>query len=113
MMRSARLLLLPLALLATAPAGAKAAEAFRQDVELRDHVFAPSEIIVPAGRPVELHIKNLDATAEEFDSSALKVEKVIAGRGEGVVHIRPLAPGRYPFMGEYHEKTARGLVIAR
>jgi len=101
-----------LLLLAAVPAAAKAAEPFRQDVELKDHVFAPSEIIVPAGQPVELHIKNLDATAEEFDSSALKVEKVIAGKGEGVVHIHPLAPGRYPFMGEYHEKTAHGVVIA-
>jgi hypothetical protein len=28
------------------------------------------------------------------------------------VRLRPLDPGRYPFMGEYHEDTAQGVVIA-
>jgi plastocyanin len=106
------LFLLPFAWLA-ASAAARADDVFRQDIELKDHVFAPSEITVPAGKPIEFHIKNLDATAEEFDSSALKVEKVIPAKGEGVVHIHPLAPGRYKFEGEYHEKTAHGVVIAR
>ncbi len=46
------------------------------------------------------------------NSSALKVEKVIAGGGEGSVRLRPLDPGRYPFMGEYHADTAKGVVIA-
>lgn len=84
-------------------------------VELRieNHRFTPAEIVVPAHQPVVIHIKNLDATAEEFDSSALKVEKVIAGHGEGSVHLRPLAPGRYPFKGEYHEATAQGVVVAK
>jgi hypothetical protein len=56
---------------------------------------------------------NQDATAEEFDSTALKVEKVVAGNSEGDVHIRPLSPGKYPFMGEYHSTTAQGVVIAK
>ena len=57
-------------------------------------------------------LSNQDATAEEFDSNALKVEKVIAGNTQGYVRIRPLAPGRYPFMGEYHSDTAQGVVIS-
>ena len=67
---------------------------------------------VPAGKPAVLNIKNEDATAEEFDSSALKIEKVIGGGNEGTVRLRPLDPGRYPFMGEYHSDTAQGVVIA-
>ena len=59
-----------------------------------------------------LTIKNEDATAEEFDSSALKIEKVIAGGTYGTVRLRPLGPGRYPFMGEYHSATAQGVVIS-
>ena len=50
--------------------------------------------------------------AEEFESSVLKVEKVIAGNSRGTVRIGPLAPGRYPFIGEFHEATAKGVVIA-
>ena len=82
------------------------------DVTIKDHSFTPSEIHVPAGKPAVLNIKNEDATAEEFDSSALKIEKVIGGGNEGTVRLRPLDPGRYPFIGEYHSDTAQGVVIA-
>ncbi len=81
-------------------------------VTIKDHRFSPSEIHVPQGKPVVLNITNADPTAEEFDSSALKVEKVIAGGTYGTVRLRPLGPGRYPFMGEYHSETARGVVIS-
>jgi hypothetical protein len=82
-------------------------------VTLKDHKFIPAEIRVRANSPAELALTNADSTAEEFDSSALKVEKVVVGGQTGIVRLRPLAPGRYPFMGEYHSDTARGVVIAR
>ena len=81
-------------------------------VILKDHRFTPSEIHVPTGKPVILTIRNDDPTAEEFDSAALKVEKVIAGGTYGTVRLRPLGPGRYPFMGEFHAETAQGVVIS-
>jgi hypothetical protein len=81
-------------------------------VTIKDHQFVPSEIHVPAGKPTVLTIKNEDSTAEEFDSSALKVEKVVAGGRSATVHLRPLGAGRYPFEGEYHSDTAKGVVIA-
>ena len=81
------------------------------DVTIKDHRFSPSEIHVPAGKPAILNLKNKDTTAEEFDSTALKIEKVIAGGKEGTVRLRPLDRGRYPFMGEYHSDTAQGVVI--
>jgi plastocyanin len=79
---------------------------------IKDHRFTPEEIKVPAGQRVMITVVNDDATPEEFDSSALKVEKVVAGKSKGVVRIGPLKPGRYPFIGEYHEATAKGVVIA-
>ncbi|HXX83931.1 MAG TPA: cupredoxin domain-containing protein [Casimicrobiaceae bacterium] len=82
------------------------------EVTIKDHRFSPSEIRVPAGKPILLTVKNEDPTAEEFDSSALKVEKVIAGGRSATVRLRPLGPGRYPFTGEYHSDTAQGVVIA-
>src|SRR5208282_4754190 len=81
-------------------------------VTIHDHRFDPSEIHVPQGKPVILKITNEDPTPEEFDSTALKVEKVIVGGTYGTVRLRPLGPGRYPFMGEFHSDTAQGVVIS-
>lgn len=94
-----------------APARADASEPIR--VTLQNHKFTPSEIPVKANTPTVIALTNKDATAEEFDSTALKVEKVVAGNSTGNVRIRALAPGRYPFMGEYHSGTAQGVVVAK
>ena len=81
-------------------------------VILKNHQFSPAEIHIPAGKPAILQIENADPTAEEFDSPALKAEKVIAPGQTGTVHLRPLAAGRYPFKGEFHDDTATGIVVA-
>ena len=81
-------------------------------VTLKDHKFSPAAIHVKAGVPNVIALTNNDDTAEEFDSTALKVEKVVAGHSAGNIRLRPLAPGKYPFMGEYHSDTAQGVVIA-
>jgi plastocyanin len=101
-----------LAAMAAPLVAAHGEEAFAATITIRDHRFEPSEIHVPAGRRIALTVVNTDPLSEEFDSSALKVEKVIAGKSQGVVHISPLNPGRYDFIGEYHEETAKGQVIA-
>ena len=82
------------------------------DVTLRDHRFSPSEIHVATGKPAVLKIRNEDSTAEEFDSSALKVEKIVAAGASVTVRLRPLGPGRFPFMGEFHPDTAQGVVVS-
>ena len=74
--------------------------------------FTPSEIKVPANKRIEITVINEDATAEEFESHPMKVEKVIPGKSKGIVRIGPLKPGRYPFVGEFHESTAKGVLIA-
>jgi hypothetical protein len=80
---------------------------------LKDHKFTPAVIHVKANVPTLIAVTNDDPTAEEFDSASLKVEKVIAGNAQGTVRLRPLDPGRYPFMGEYHSDTAQGVVIVQ
>jgi hypothetical protein len=81
-------------------------------LKLKNHKFTPAEIHVKANIPNVIVMSNEDPTAEEFDSTSLKVEKVVPGNASGNVRLRPLAPGRYPFMGEYHADTAQGVVIA-
>jgi plastocyanin len=92
--------------------GARAEETFSASITIRGHKFEPAELHVPAGKRILLTVVNADPLSEEFDSSALKVEKVIAGNSEGIVRIAPLKPGTYDFVGEYHEETAKGRVIA-
>jgi hypothetical protein len=79
---------------------------------LKGHKFLPAEIHVKANQPNVIGLTNTDDSAEEFDSTSLKVEKVVGGHDRGDVRLRPLAPGRYPFMGEFHSDTAQGVVIA-
>jgi plastocyanin len=90
--------------------------AFAADPEvsivIKDHLFVPAEVKVPAGKKVKLMVENQDATAEEFESHKLNREKVIPARSKAVIFIGPLAPGKYPFFGEFHQETARGVVIA-
>jgi hypothetical protein len=108
-MRSLCVLLALVAMVTLTPAAARADDL---TLTLKDHKFTPEEIKVPANKRVEVTLVNEDATPEEFDSKALKVEKVVPGKSKGVVRIGPLKPGRYPFIGEYHEATAKGVVIA-
>ncbi len=91
-----------------------AAPALAQEyvLTIKDHKFTPEELKVPANQRVVITVINDDTTAEEFESNVLKVEKVIAGKSKATVRIGPLAPGRYPFIGEFHEATAKGVVIA-
>jgi hypothetical protein len=91
---------------------ARAEEPFMASITIHNHRFEPAELHVPAGRRILLHLKNDDPLSEEFDSTALKVEKVFSGNSEGLIRISPLDPGRYEFMGEYHSETAKGIVIA-
>lgn len=90
--------------------GARAADAIT--VTIKDHVFSPSEIKVPANKRITITVVNDDATPEEFESHPMKVEKVVPGKSKGTVQIGPLKPGKYPFVGEFHESTAKGTVIA-
>ena len=46
-------------------------------VQLKDHLFFPSLITIPANQKVKLIIENQDNTPEEFDSFSLNREKVI------------------------------------
>ena len=82
-------------------------------IAIKDNRFVPSEITVPARKRIKLVIDNQDSTAEEFESHDLKREKVIAGNSKGSVWVGPLAPGSYAFVGEFHEDTARGTLVAK
>ncbi|MBT3530912.1 MAG: cupredoxin domain-containing protein [Gammaproteobacteria bacterium] len=89
------------------------AAAVEIELVIKDHLFFPAEVEVPAGQKVKLRIINQDPTPEEFESYELNREKVIAGNRQTVIFIGPLSPGEYPFFGEFYPKTAQGKVIAK
>ena len=89
-----------------------AASAFTLHISIKNHRFQSTELKVPANTPVILVVRNLDPTAEEFESNTLRVEKVVAGNSEITLNFRPLAPGRYRFYGDFNEATAQGAITA-
>ncbi|MFT4993046.1 MAG: hypothetical protein ACI965_000063 [Paraglaciecola sp.] len=99
-----------LLLFAVLSLNAKAVEEFT--IELRQHLFYPSRIDVPAHQKVKLIIHNLDEQPEEFDSFDLNREKMLFPGRLTTIFIGPLRPGEYTFFGEYHPNKARGLVVA-
>lgn len=82
-------------------------------IEIRDHLFFPSTLEVPANTKVKLIVINRDPTPEEFESYELNREKVIMGGAKATIFIGPLKPGDYPFFGEFNPKTAQGMIRAK
>lgn len=92
---------------------ATAAQAAEYTLVIKDHRFEPATLEVTAGEKHMLTVRNLDPSVEEFESHELKREKLVPGGKEIKVPIGPLEPGEYPFVGEFHEDTAKGKIVAR
>ena len=73
--------------------------------------FQPSEVSVPADRPVMFRVKNMDVKAMEFESKALRVEKVVAANSDGIINVRALKPGRYEFYDDFNEQARGALKV--
>jgi hypothetical protein len=108
---AAALLIVALAQFTAAPV--KAEDAVTVQLSIKNHRFVPASVSAPAGKPILLRIKNLDASPAEFESITLRVEKVIAGHGEGVIRLRPLAPGSYKLFDDFHKDTTRGTLVVK
>jgi hypothetical protein len=80
---------------------------------IKDHMFQPAEIEIPADKKIALIVKNEDPTPEEFESVELRREKVVPGGEQITVYIGPLKPGRYEFFGDFNPTTARGHIVAK
>jgi hypothetical protein len=94
-------------------AGAPVAGKTVFEITIKDNLFYPSELEVPRDTKVKLIISNEDKTPEEFESYELNREKIIMGGRKATIFIGPLAPGRYPFFGEFNPKTAQGAIVVR
>ena len=111
MPRLRALLVLVLACLFLTAANAAGAD-LEIPLTIEKNRFQPDEVRVKAGAPFVLVVTNKDTTPEEFESKELRIEKVIPGGKTMKIRVRALKPGSYPFVGEYHEATAKGRIIA-
>ena len=90
--------------------------AFAADVvtlTLKDHRFTPNEVSVSAGERFRIEVENRDTTPAEFESSDLRVEKIVVPGGKITVMAGPLKPGTYKFFDDYHPDTATGTITAK
>ncbi|WP_259782284.1 cupredoxin domain-containing protein [Aestuariispira ectoiniformans] len=101
---------LALGVVAALPAQADGVKTF--ELTIKDHKFQPERLVVPAGEDFVVVVKNEDDTPEEFESHDLHREKVINGHSTGKVRLGGLKPGEYAFVGEFHEDTAKGVIVA-
>jgi len=93
--------------------GEALAQAVEIAISVKDHRFDPATIEAPANRPIVLRIKNLDPTPMEFESDSLRVEKVISGKGEAILNVRPQKPGSYDFYDDFHASTTKGVLVVK
>jgi hypothetical protein len=107
-----RLIGFPLALL-LAIAAPIAAQEGSYTLIIKDHRFLPTDIEIPAGQKIALLVKNEDSTPEEFESTELRREKVVADGEQITVYIGPLKPGNYEFFGDFNPTTARGHIVVK
>ena len=92
---------------------ASAANADDPQLVIKNHKFQPERLEVPAGVKFKLMVRNNDPTAEEFESFQLNREKVVPPGKEIPVFLGPLDRGEYPFFGDFHQDTAKGVIVAK
>ncbi len=80
---------------------------------LAGHKFSADHITVPSGVRFSIQVTNNDPTPDEFESPALRVEKIVVPGQTITVFAGPLSPGSYKFYDDYHPETAHGVAEAK
>jgi hypothetical protein len=81
------------------------------EIVIKDKKFDPAEPKAPADKRIVIHLVNRDGAAMEFESKALKVEKVIAANSEGILRVGPLKSGRYEFFDDFNQANRGTLIV--
>lgn len=82
-------------------------------IVIKEHLFSPSSLTIPAGQKIKLTVDNQDPTAEEFESFELNREKIVGGGKKIIVYLGPLKQGTYKYFGDFHPQTAQGVIVAQ
>lgn len=88
-----------------------AADLTEYTLVLKDHLYQPQVIKVPAGVKFKIIVRNEDPTPEEFESTDFSREKIVLPNSSITVFVGPLKAGNYGFFGDFHQATAQGRLI--
>ena len=80
---------------------------------LEKHRFNPEELQVKANVPFVLVITNKDNEDEDFEMAVLRIDKTIPAGKTVPLKMPALKPGTYEFIGEFHDKTAKGRILVK
>ncbi|MGO4003266.1 MULTISPECIES: cupredoxin domain-containing protein [Pseudomonas] len=83
------------------------------ELSLNDGHFSPAVLEVPAGQRFKIVLKNIGQGPAEFESTPLRVEKVLSPGVTTFVVIHPLKPGHYPFFDEFNPQLPEGGILAK
>jgi plastocyanin len=81
-------------------------------ISVKDGVFTPKRLEVPAGQRIKFILKNEGPGPLEFENADLHVEKILAAGAESFVVVK-LSPGEHMFVDEFNIATGEILVVAR
>jgi len=81
-------------------------------IVIKDNKFIPDTVKVKVDEKFRLEVKNEDSGSEEFESATLHIEKILGPKKTLRLVLGPLKKGTYSFMGEFHQATAQGKIIA-
>ncbi|MDN5249312.1 cupredoxin domain-containing protein [Bartonella sp. TP] len=95
-------ILLTTSLYLLAPNYAMANKPAVYNLEIKDGVFTPPFISVPAHQRIKIIIKNTGTSPAEFENLSLIVEKTLGSGVQSFAIIPPLRPGTYKFIDEFH-----------
>ncbi|WLG37305.1 cupredoxin domain-containing protein [Pseudomonas rhodesiae] len=83
------------------------------ELSLRDGHFTPPQLVVKAGERFKIVLTNVGQGPAEFESTPLRVEKVLSPGVTTFVVIHPLKPGEYPFFDEFNPQLPEGSLLAQ
>lgn len=81
-------------------------------IEFRDGVITPARLETPARTRFRLELVNAGREPAEFESLALRKEKVIAPGVVTVMVIRTLEEGSYAFFDDFHPSAPPAVLVA-
>jgi len=80
-------------------------------IVLKDHVFSPAVLELPADQKVKVTIRNEDDSKAEFESNSLNREKGLAPKSETSIYLGPLKPGTYEYYDDRHRATRASIEV--
>lgn len=98
---------------ALAATPALAADALVIEVVLQNNSFMPSEVTATANTLIVLKFINKDPVPAEIESKELNVEKVVAGKSEIIVRVKPLKPGKYLLVNDYKADVMQAHLVVK